>query len=410
MPSPRLVLPTTARILLVAFTFRLVSAFIAFFANITLPLHTNQGFTVLGRPHPFWDTFARFDSGWYFGIARNGYSYVEGGRNNLAFFPLYPTLMGLGGRLLGGRQEDFYFAGIVISWLAFAAAMVLLYRLARLDLGCDGALRAAAYCAVFPSAHFFGVVYSESLFLLTLVGAVLALRRRQWGWAALSGIAMTATRVNGVMLVPGLLVVAWLSAHPTRGDRLRGLAAAAAASAGVAVFSVYAYAVSGDPLAWYHSIERWGYYPGGNPAIALVRLAGALCARAGPFFQHESDGPRTTPSTCSRPSSRWRCCRWSGGDSTSAMRPSSRSGSCCRSRRAGPGACPLRRGSVSAAAARRQPGRRHEAPRTADRLDHDLHAAPGAVRQRPPALLNAFPFAGRAARPASHDPWRALVV
>ena len=185
----------------------------------------------------------------------------------------------------------------------------------------------------FRRAHFFGVVYSESLFLLTLVGAVLALRRRQWGWAALSGIAMTATRVNGVMLVPGLLVVAWLSAHPTRGDRLRGLAAAAAASAGVAVFSVYAYAVSGDPLAWYHSIERWGYYPGGNPAIALVLARRGPGARAGPFFQHESDGPRTTPSTCSRPSSRWRCCRWSGGDSTSATRPSSRSGSCCRSRR-----------------------------------------------------------------------------
>ncbi len=274
---PRLlVLPTTARILLVAFTFRLVSAFIAFFANITLPLHTNQGFSVLGRPHPFWDTFARFDSGWYFGIARNGYSYVEGGRNNLAFFPLYPTLMGFGGRLLGGRQEDFYFAGIVISWLAFAAAMVLLYRLARLDLGHDGALRAAAYCAVFPSAHFFGVVYSESLFLLTLVGAVLALRTRRWSWAALAGIAMTATRVNGVMLVPGLLVIAWLSAHPTRGDRLRGLAAAAAASAGTAIFSAYAFAVSGDPIAWYHSIERWGYYPGGNPAMALVRLAGDL--------------------------------------------------------------------------------------------------------------------------------------
>ena len=282
VPVRTLVLPTTARILLVAFTFRLVSAFIAFFANITLPLHTNQGFTVLGRPHPFWDTFARFDSGWYFGIASKGYSYVEGGRNNLAFFPLYPTLMGFGGRLLGGRQEDFYFAGIVISWLAFAVAMVPLYRLARLDLGYDASLRAAAYCAVFPSAHFFGVVYSESLFLLTLVGAVLALRQRRWGWAALSGMAMTATRVNGVMLVPGLLVIAWLSAKPDRTDRLQALAAAAAASVGWLAFCVYAYALSGDPLAWYHSIEQWGYYPGGNPATGLLALAGELFG--GPIY------------------------------------------------------------------------------------------------------------------------------
>ena len=128
------------------------------------------------RADPFWDRFARWDSGWYYGIASGGYNYVEGGRNNLAFFPVYPQLMGMLGRAMGGAQQDFYFAGILISWLSFAMAMPLLYRLARFDLPHQRRVRATMYAAVFPSAYFFGVVYSEALFLLTLVGAALAMR------------------------------------------------------------------------------------------------------------------------------------------------------------------------------------------------------------------------------------------
>ena len=180
-------IPIELRIVLVALGFRAIGAIVGFIANVTIPDYQDQGFTVFQGPNPFWDRFARYDSGWYYGIASGGYAFVEGGRSNLAFFPLYPTLMGVGGRLLGGEQQDFYFAGIVISWLSFALAMPLLYRLALLDLPSDSAIRATTFAAVFPSAYFFGVVYSEALFLLTLVGAVLALRTRHWRWAAIAG-------------------------------------------------------------------------------------------------------------------------------------------------------------------------------------------------------------------------------
>ena len=119
---------------MLALCFRLAGATVGFIANVTIPDYQNQGFTVFEEPHPFWDRFARWDSGWYNGIASGGYQFVEGGRSNLAFFPLYPQLMGTFGRRIGGAQQDFYFAGILISWLAFGLAMVLLYRLARFDL------------------------------------------------------------------------------------------------------------------------------------------------------------------------------------------------------------------------------------------------------------------------------------
>ena len=287
-------LPIAIRILLVAAGFRMASAAVAFLSNVTFPQRIDQRFSVFRTPNAFWDTFARYDSGWYRGIAADGYAYVEGGRSNLAFFPLYPMLMRWGGWVLGGEQQHFYFAGIFVSWVAFAVAMVLLYRLARLDLPHAGALRAVAYAAVFPSAYFFGVVYTESLFFVSLIGAVLAFRTRRWGWAALAGAALTSTRVNGIMFVPALALVAWQATDGSRGARLRALAAVAGGTLGFAGYCFYNYLLSGDAFAWYYSIERWGYYPGGNPASGLVAIARALLTRPYQFLSVEEMAPYDT--------------------------------------------------------------------------------------------------------------------
>jgi hypothetical protein len=292
-PEPRSRLSIDARIVGVAIGFRIVSAIVAFFVSITFPLNANQGFSVYRTPHAFWDTFARYDSGWYNQIATAGYAYAEGGRNNLAFFPLYPLLMRVGGRILGGEQQDFYFAGILVSWVAFALAMPLLYRLARQDLPHENALRAVAYAGVFPSAYFFGVVYSESLFYLGLVGAALALRTRQWVWAAIAGAVMTATRVNGVMFVPALALLAWQADRST-GGRWRAVLAVAGVCGGFGAYCLYNYWLSGDPFAWYRAITYWGYHPGGDPSSGLLAIGRALTGRFYQFLATETMAPYDT--------------------------------------------------------------------------------------------------------------------
>jgi Mannosyltransferase (PIG-V) len=286
-------LPIDARIVGVAIGFRAVSALVAFFVSITFPLNANPGFSVYRTPHAFWDTFARYDAGWYNQIATGGYAYAAGGRNNLAFFPLYPLLMRWGGKLLGGEQQDFYFAGIIVSWVAFAIAMPLLYRLARLDLPHEAALRAVAYAAVFPSAYFFGVVYSESLFYLGLVGAVLALRTRHWVWAAIAGSVMTATRVNGIMFVPALALIAW-QLDTSRSVRIKAALAVLGASGGFLAYCLYNYWISGDPIAWYHAITHWGYHPGGNPVGGLFAIGQALTTRFYQYLATENMAPYDT--------------------------------------------------------------------------------------------------------------------
>lgn len=253
---------------------RVATALVAFLVNVTFPLARPEQFTMLGRTHYFWDPFVRNDSGWYYGIASGGYQWVEGGRNNLAFFPAYPWLMGLAGRVLGGTSADYYYGGIVVSWLASVVAAGFVYALARQLVDRERAWHATLLTFVFPFAFFFGAVYSEAVFVLGLAAALWALHTRRWLVAVLAGALMTATRVNGVMAVPALVWIGWQSAN-TGGTRpWRGAAAGALASLGFLGYCAYNWRITGDPFEWYAAITRWGYQPGttlaGNPLVSFV--------------------------------------------------------------------------------------------------------------------------------------------
>ena len=79
---------------------------------------------------------ARWDTFFYYTIATDGYSWDPAvfRHYNVVFFPLYPMLMRWGGAALGAES---LLAGLVISLTAFAGALVLVYRLAQLELGDD---------------------------------------------------------------------------------------------------------------------------------------------------------------------------------------------------------------------------------------------------------------------------------
>src|SRR5262245_39384007 len=160
-----------------AIAFRFFSAGLAFLAHVVFPNYQPEPFAGMwGVPSPFWDTFTRYDAGWYYQIARNGYEFVTGGPSvgvgkpgKIAYFPLYPYLMRYTGRLFGRRAGDAFLGGIAVSWTAFILGMIVLFYLARLDLTRRQAGRAVLLSAIFPFAFFYGVVYSESTFLLCVV-------------------------------------------------------------------------------------------------------------------------------------------------------------------------------------------------------------------------------------------------
>ena len=150
------------------------------------------------------DVWARWDSDWYLRVAHGGYDGAPS--STPAFFPLYPGLVALLGRILLG---NFVLAGVLISLAAGAVAFVLLHRVALERLGPAGARRAVLYLALFPTALFLQAVYSESLYLaLVLAAFVLAEGGRFLGAGVVTGLAML-TRPVGIALLPALAVLAW---------------------------------------------------------------------------------------------------------------------------------------------------------------------------------------------------------
>jgi hypothetical protein len=154
--------------------------------------------------------WARWDSQWYDWIVNEGYWLRPGQRSNVAFFPMYPLIISTIKPILGNNAV---LAGVLVSNIAFLAALIFLYRLTDLEFGDrQGAGRTVVYLAIFPTAFFFSMMYSESLFLLFTVAAFYFARRHLWAWAALMGLLASATRVIGV-LTWGFLMWEWLRIH-----------------------------------------------------------------------------------------------------------------------------------------------------------------------------------------------------
>jgi hypothetical protein len=280
--APALSRPTARpilRIIALAISVRLTAAMLAFLANLMFPAAGSEPYTVYRRANAFWDAFARHDSGWYIGIARQGYRFMPQGRHNMAFFPIYPLAMRRVARELGGSRPDFAYAGILISWTSFVLAMIMLYRLARMDIDEDAAERSVLYAAVFPFAFFYGVIYSESLFLLLIVTAFYCFRTRQPILGGASAALATATRVNGVMALPALAWLVYRGMRSLPKERVRWLLGLALAPCGILAYSLYVLGVTGSPFEWYASITRWEYHPGGPPWILFGKLIFNLATR-----------------------------------------------------------------------------------------------------------------------------------
>jgi hypothetical protein len=286
--------PLGAVLAMVLFLRYLLFPIVGFFINATFPEQRPADFSVFEQPNPFWDIFARYDSGWFYNVARSGYHYVEGQPSNLAYFPLYPLMMAAGGWFLGGDQHHYYFAGMLISRAAFLAALVFLYLLARLDLDERGAQRAVLYTAVFPFAFFYSRVYSEALFLLLTVSSTYFFRTRRWELGGLAGGLASLTRVNGVLTVVALTRIAGDAVKGKHRMWMRPALALLAVVAGLGLFCWYSFSLTGSPVAWAAAISSWNYEPGGTPWTPLVALARQLIRRPFDFLTVEPNGPYDT--------------------------------------------------------------------------------------------------------------------
>jgi hypothetical protein len=137
---------------------------------------------------------ARWDSVWYLTIARFGYQHI---RERMAFYPLYPGLI----HVVAWVVRSDLIAGVLISVVAFAVALVLLHRLVRLDFDAEVADTTVLLLAFCPMSFFFSAVYTESLFLALSVGAIYAARRERWLLCGVLGFLAALSRNGGIALI-----------------------------------------------------------------------------------------------------------------------------------------------------------------------------------------------------------------
>ncbi len=189
-----------------------------------------------------------WDAGFYETIARVGYGAL--GTQSLRFYPAVPVLTHVVAWLPGVGDGA---ALLVVSNVAAFVATALLYVLVRREIpDATVARRAIWILSLAPAAYVLVMGYAESTLLCLAIGCFMALRtiRPNFALAALLAFLAALARPIGVLLALAVAVelVRWWI-RLSRGQRLTGLAATAAAPVGLLAFGLWSHHVVGDVWA-----------------------------------------------------------------------------------------------------------------------------------------------------------------
>ena len=310
----------------VAVASRLVMAAVAIATVLTLGVASRALF-LRDRQHAesmhgFWASvfqpWAHWDGVWFVRIAADGYAAHPW---SPAFFPLYPLTVRVASVLTEG---NLVIAGVLVSLVCYAAAMVVLFRLTRDELSPQAALWTVVFVSLFPTALVFQAVYSESLFLLLTLLCLSLARRGSWAPACAAGLLAALTRSTGVLLLLPLAMIWWEQRRgrcirlpggpatrvtgPVLGSALVPRPAVGRLTppsalwlllvpAGLGLYMAYLWGQYGKPLLFATVQGNWGRHPG-LPFMTLwhelVAVAAAVRSLAthglAPVLVHTADG------------------------------------------------------------------------------------------------------------------------
>lgn len=239
--------------------------------------------TLFDRYYGMMQMWNRWDAVHYLSLAENGYVAEGEGRFSIVFYPLYPWSV----RVFSLFTGSYFAAALVVSGAASLGAALLLRRLAEVDHPAAVARQAVWFFLIFPTSYFLHIGYTESLFLVLVLGSLLAARTNYWAVAGLLGALACLTRVNGLMLGPTLLMEAWLQYRADRRIDRRWLWMAAV-PLGFIGYLALNYHVTGNPFAfspimkehwfktftppWVGIYDVWLRTPGINLTEGLMEL------------------------------------------------------------------------------------------------------------------------------------------
>ncbi len=202
----------------------------------------------------FWDSWARWDSGWFQVVYREGYAKGPDATKKAAFFPLYPYTIRAVNTVVGNHWA----AGLIVSNLALLGSLFFLERIAATGLDADGVRRAVVYLLCFPTSFFLSAYFSEGLFLLLSTAAFHFYLRERYVASGLSGALACLTRHVGLaVFVACVIGLVWGLHRGTRKFRPAALGLLLM-PLGTLVFMAILYVQMGDPLAFLSAHRAWG--------------------------------------------------------------------------------------------------------------------------------------------------------
>lgn len=162
--------------------------------------------------------FGNFDGVHYLRIAQDSYS----AQYSQAFFPLYPSLIRIFTKANILLPKDpkldtrifvdpiFFYNGLILSNLILLIALYFFYQLVILDYKKEIGLKSIILLLAFPTAFYLGSIYTESLFLLLVVGFFYLIRKQNFIAAGVLAALASATRIFGLLLLLVFIVELYL--------------------------------------------------------------------------------------------------------------------------------------------------------------------------------------------------------
>lgn len=221
------------------------------------------------RAVPGWlEQIGGWDTTWYLDVARNGYAHDVGQVGevftNLAFFPLIPAVMAV--FLAVGLNP--FIGTLVVSNLAFLAALGGLHALTGRTMGPGAATRATWTLALLPPTVYCAMAYTEGVALACAVLAALLAVRGRFALAGLVAGVAALTRPTGALVA--LLVAMLALQHPGPGRWRRAALAVAPSVAAVVVFLAWMAAARGSAMLPFEAQRAWDR---GQLGIGLITAA-----------------------------------------------------------------------------------------------------------------------------------------
>lgn len=219
------------------------------------------------QPHPlnFLEMHARQDTAWYFNVAYEGYSYSPQKQSNTSFFPLYPLLMKIVYFLLSPLSpylilyHRYLLAGLLISLFSLFAAVIVLYKLFRLDYDSNTSFLAIAMLLIFPTSYFLTAIYTESLFLFLTTFAFYLARKNNFLGASTIGFLAALTRPLGVLLLIPLAIELFSKEKEMETKTyIKNSISLLLIPFGLASFMYYLYQQFQNPLLFIDTQSQWG--------------------------------------------------------------------------------------------------------------------------------------------------------